>query len=64
MYASGNANTTLFLDSQMVKWNIDDAIKFHKGDTNAKYVLDRLDVTYQPGHTNASMSETKEADGK
>lgn len=60
----GNAYTTLFLDSQMVKWNIDAAIKFHKGDTNAKYVLDRLDVTYQPGHTNASMSETKEADGK
>ncbi len=60
----GNAYTTLFLDSQMVKWNIDAAIKFHKGDTKVKYVVDRLDVTYQPGHTNASMSETKEADGK
>ena len=60
----GNAYTTLFLDSQMVKWNVDAAIKFYKGDKTAKYVVDRLDVTYQPGHTNASMSETKEADGK
>jgi nitrous-oxide reductase len=60
----GNGYTTLFLDSQVVKWNIDAAIKFFKGDKNSKYVVDRLDVTYQPGHINASMSETKEADGK
>ncbi len=60
----GNAYTTLFLDSQMVKWNIDAAIKFHAGDANSKYVVDRLDVHYQPGHTNASQSETAAADGK
>jgi nitrous-oxide reductase len=60
----GNAYTTLFLDSQVVKWNVDAAIKFYKGDKNAKYVVDRIDVHYQPGHINASMSETKEADGK
>ncbi|WP_374261868.1 TAT-dependent nitrous-oxide reductase [Zoogloea sp.] len=60
----GNAFTTLFLDSQIVKWNIDTAIKFHAGDKNAKYVVDRMDVHYQPGHINASMSETKEADGQ
>ncbi|MBV2236052.1 MAG: nitrous-oxide reductase [Sterolibacterium sp.] len=60
----GNAYTTLFLDSQMVKWNVDAAIKYYQGDTSVKYVVDRLDVTYQPGHTNASMSETMEADGK
>ena len=60
----GNAYTTLFLDSQVVKWNVDKAIAFHKGDKNAKYVVDRIDVQYQPGHLNASQSETKAADGK
>ncbi|OGB16228.1 MAG: nitrous-oxide reductase [Burkholderiales bacterium RIFCSPLOWO2_12_67_14] len=60
----GNAYTTLFLDSQVVKWNVDAAIKFHAGDKAAKYVVDRIDVQYQPGHLNASQSETRAADGK
>lgn len=60
----GNAYTTLFLDSQVVKWNVDAAIKFHKGDKTVKYVVDRIDVQYQPGHLNASQSETRAADGK
>ncbi|HQX06447.1 MAG TPA: TAT-dependent nitrous-oxide reductase [Zoogloea sp.] len=59
----GNAFTTLFLDSQIVKWNVDAAIKFHAGDKNAKYVIDRIDVHYQPGHISADMGETKEAGG-
>ena len=60
----GNAYTTLFLDSQVVKWNVEAAIKFHGGDKSAKYVVDRIDVHYQPGHINASQSETIAADGK
>ena len=60
----GNAYTTLFLDSQVVKWNVDAAIKFHGGDKNAKYVVDRADLHFQPGHLNASQSETTKADGK
>ncbi|QPF73999.1 nitrous-oxide reductase [Roseateles sp. DAIF2] len=60
----GNAYTTLFLDSQVVKWNVDKAIAFYKGDKTAKYVVDRMDLQYQPGHLNASQSETVAADGK
>lgn len=60
----GNAYTTLFLDSQVVKWNVEAAIKFHAGDNTAKYVVERLDVQYQPGHINASQSETMAADGQ
>jgi len=54
----GNAYTTLFLDSIVTMWNIDKAIK---GDSD--YLVQKLDVHYQPGHINASMSETKDADG-
>jgi nitrous-oxide reductase len=60
----GNAYTTLFLDSQIVKWNIDKAIAQFKGDKNSQPVLDRIDVHYQPGHGFSSMGDTKEADGK
>jgi nitrous-oxide reductase len=60
----GNAYTTLFLDSQVVKWNVDAAIRFHGGDKSAKYVVDRIDVHYQPGHLSATHSETAAADGK
>ncbi len=62
----GNAYTSIFLDSQVTKWNIQKAIEaYAKNDTKASgAIVQKIDVHYQIGHINASMSETKEADGK
>jgi len=61
----GNAYTSIFLDSVITKWNIAKAIeKYAKKDKKIKHIIHKLPVHYQVGHTNASMSETKDADGK
>jgi nitrous-oxide reductase len=44
----GNAFTSLFLDSQVVKWNIDKAVS---GDSD--YIVDRINVHYNIGHLQA-----------
>jgi nitrous-oxide reductase len=54
----GNAYTSLFVDSQIVKWNIDKAIKGAND-----HVLDRVDVHYNVGHTKAAGADTSYPSG-
>jgi len=44
----GNAYTSLFLDSQVVKWNIDKAVN-----GSDDYIVDRINVHYNIGHLQA-----------
>jgi nitrous-oxide reductase len=55
----GNAYTSLFVDSQIVKWNIEKAIA---GDPT--YIVDRVDVHYNVGHTQATLAETVKPTGE
>ncbi|MFP8952193.1 TAT-dependent nitrous-oxide reductase [Natrialbaceae archaeon A-arb3/5] len=57
----GHAYTTLFVDSEVVKWDIEAAIEAEMGSESP--VIEKHDVHYSPGHLIAAESYTSEAQG-
>ncbi len=57
----GHAYTTLFIDSQVAKWDIEAAVEAEAGSEDP--VLGKVDVHYNPGHLQAAEAETTEPAG-
>ncbi|ELY84263.1 TAT-dependent nitrous-oxide reductase [Natrinema altunense] len=57
----GHAYTTLFIDSQVVKWDIEKAVE--AGEKSTDPVIEKIDVHYNPGHLIAAESYTADPQG-
>ncbi|WP_396613614.1 TAT-dependent nitrous-oxide reductase (plasmid) [Haloferax sp. S1W] len=57
----GHAYTSLFIDSQVVKWDIETAINSPKKSEDA--ILGKIDVHYNPGHIQAVQAMSTEPTG-
>ncbi|SEL32362.1 TAT-dependent nitrous-oxide reductase [Haloferax larsenii] len=57
----GHAYTSLFIDSQVVKWDIETAVNSPKKSEDA--ILGKIDVHYNPGHIQAIQAMSTEPTG-
>ena len=57
----GNAYTTVFIDSQVTKWDIQEAVEAEKGSESP--VKGKVKVHYNPGHLQAAEAETTDPAG-
>ena len=57
----GHAYTSLFIDSQVVKWDIEAAVNAEKG--SEEPILGKIDVHYNPGHIQAVQAMSTEPTG-
>ncbi len=57
----GHAYTTLFIDSQVVKWDIEAAVEAEP--ESEEPIIEKIDVHYNPGHLIAAESYTADPQG-
>jgi nitrous-oxide reductase len=57
----GHGYTTLFIDSAIAKWDIEQAVEAEKG--SEEPVVGKIDVHYNPGHLQAVEAETTDPAG-
>jgi nitrous-oxide reductase len=57
----GHGYTSLFIDSQVVKWDIEAAVNAEKG--SEEPILGKIDVHYNPGHIQAVQAMSTEPTG-